>query len=173
MALLVVADHTIFSCHQWILFWGLQRLLLSFCGGWVVGVVGFAKSFLRPTQPLCWGCVTLCWGWGCDNWLLVIERLLDGDREEEGSLLMGHALPFIHWELSQIDINRLGNKGARTDCAIAGVNIDVFSMSFMKDDSMCSVHFFNRAQRCQGHHWRGIESAEWQRSHRLNNVQLR
>ena len=48
------------------LFWGSQRLLLSFCGGGV-GWGGFAKSFSCPTQPLCWGCVTLCCGWGCDN----------------------------------------------------------------------------------------------------------
>ena len=63
LALLVVADHTIFSCHQLMLCWGSQRLLLSFCGGGV----GFAKSFLCPTQPLCWGCATLCCGWGCDK----------------------------------------------------------------------------------------------------------
>ena len=52
MALHVVADHTIISCNQLILFLGSERLLLSLCGkvGWV-GV--FAQSFSCPTQLQC------------------------------------------------------------------------------------------------------------------------
>ena len=59
VALLVVADHIMYSCGQSMFIWDSWRLPLSLCGG------GWEVSFM--SNPNLVEVVLCCWGWGCDN----------------------------------------------------------------------------------------------------------
>ena len=55
-------------------------------------------------------------------------------------------LPVTNGELAKVHVDTLSNEGAGADGAVTGVKTSVLAMPLVEDDSMGSVHLFNRSK---------------------------